>query len=69
VLRDAGGNRVEFDPHVLIANPLLWHELDRGARRSRAHGLLDDGQAVLADLAERVDGTAVRELLERSGLA
>jgi len=69
VLRDAGGNRIEFDPHVLIANPLLWHELDRGARRSREHGLLDEGQAVLADLAERVDGSAVRALLEQAGLA
>ncbi|MFF7729933.1 hypothetical protein [Streptomyces sp. NPDC008001] len=64
VLRDAGGNRVELDPQVLVANPLLWHRLDGGARRARASGLLQEGGAPLAELAERIDGEGARRLLE-----
>ncbi|WP_436750897.1 hypothetical protein [Streptomyces sp. URMC 124] len=67
VLRDAGGNRVELDPQVLVANPLLWHRLDAGARRSRESGLLREGGAPLAELAERIDGEGARRLLETCG--
>ncbi|MGW1201134.1 hypothetical protein ACWD4B_35635, partial [Streptomyces sp. NPDC002536] len=31
VLRDVTGGRVEVDPRVLAANPLLWHRLDTGS--------------------------------------
>ncbi|GAA0456693.1 hypothetical protein GCM10009544_19180 [Streptomyces stramineus] len=68
VLCDVGGGRVEIDPEVLVANPLLWHQLDTGARRSRESGLLREGAAHLAALAERVDGEGARRLLESAGL-
>ncbi|WP_424887591.1 hypothetical protein [Streptomyces sp. XH2] len=64
VLRDAGGNRVEFDPEVLVANPLLWHWLDTGVRRARESGLLREGGAPLTELAERIDGEGARRLLD-----
>ncbi|WP_343067081.1 hypothetical protein [Streptomyces rectiverticillatus] len=67
VLRDAGGGRVELDPQVLVANPLLWHRLDAGARRSRESGLLREGGAALAELAERIDGEGARRLLDGCG--
>ncbi|WP_052424851.1 hypothetical protein [Streptomyces fulvoviolaceus] len=34
VLSDTSGGRVELDPRVLAADPLLWHRLEQGARRS-----------------------------------
>ncbi|WP_260867582.1 hypothetical protein [Streptomyces sp. SAJ15] len=68
VLRDVFGHRVELDPKVLTANPLLWHELDRGARRSLQRGLLRCGEAPLRALAARIDGDGARRLLESSGL-
>ncbi|MEU4212658.1 hypothetical protein AB0F13_22120 [Streptomyces sp. NPDC026206] len=69
VLRDAGGNRVELDPAVLAANPLLWHRLDTGARRARAHGLLREGALPLAALAARIDDEGARRLLKKAALA
>ncbi|MEU7045489.1 hypothetical protein AB0A77_31140 [Streptomyces varsoviensis] len=68
ILRDAGGRRVELDPKVLAANPLLWHLLDTGARRSMAHGFLRDGAAELRALADRIDGEAAERLLREAGL-
>ncbi|MCA6091553.1 hypothetical protein LE181_05145 [Streptomyces sp. SCA3-4] len=68
VLRDVGGNRVELDPAVLAANPLLWHRLDAGARRSRERGLLREGAVPLAALAARIDGEGARRLLKSAGL-
>ncbi|MFI1968036.1 hypothetical protein [Streptomyces cinnamoneus] len=68
ILRDVGGGRVELDPRVLADNPLLWHRLDTGVRRSRASGLLRDGTAPLTALAERVDGEGARRLLKSAGL-
>lgn len=38
VLRDALGGRIEFDPRVLTANPLLWHRLDTDMRISVSRG-------------------------------
>ncbi|MFE2532177.1 hypothetical protein, partial [Streptomyces sp. NPDC059371] len=38
VLRDVHGHRAELDPRVLTANPLIWHELDTGVRRSVVGG-------------------------------
>ncbi|MBB4892567.1 hypothetical protein FHS39_001578 [Streptomyces olivoverticillatus] len=64
VLRDAGGGRVELDPRVLVANPLLWHQLDAGTRRSRERGLLREGAVPLAALARRIDDEGARALLE-----
>ncbi|MFE5868900.1 hypothetical protein ACFQ6V_09640 [Streptomyces roseifaciens] len=69
VLRDAGGGRVELDPQVLVANPMLWHRLDAGARRSRESGLLREGGAPLAELAERIDGEGARRLLDSCELS
>ncbi|MFI9200486.1 hypothetical protein [Streptomyces sp. NPDC053048] len=68
VLRDVGGNRVELDPRVLAANPLLWHHLETGARRARERGLLREGAVPLAALADRIDGEGARAVLRASGL-
>ncbi|MEU8827705.1 hypothetical protein [Streptomyces sp. NPDC048636] len=68
VLRDAHGHAVELDPEVLVANPLLWHRLDAGARRSRQRGTLRRGSAVLDRLGERIDGDTARAILKASGL-
>ncbi|WP_242705052.1 MULTISPECIES: hypothetical protein [Streptomyces] len=68
VLRDVGGNRVELDPGVLAANPLLWHQLETGAHRARERGLLREGAVAMAALAERIDGEGARAVLRASGL-
>ncbi|MFF4155875.1 hypothetical protein [Streptomyces sp. NPDC001678] len=68
VLRDVGGNRVEFDPKVLTANPLIWHHLDTGVRRARETGLLREGAMPLGALADRIDGEGARRLLRSAGL-
>lgn len=52
VLRDTFGTRLELDSRVLVANPLLWHELDTGVRRSVAHGTLREGTDVLRRLGQ-----------------
>ncbi|GHF34826.1 hypothetical protein GCM10010218_14990 [Streptomyces mashuensis] len=68
VLRDAGGNRVELDPRVLAANPLLWHYVETAARTAHRRGLLREGAAPLAALTDRIDGEITRRLLESAGL-
>jgi hypothetical protein len=77
VLRDAYGGRVELTPQVLAANPLLWHLLDAGARRSRERRMLRSGTGVLQELAVgappngswgRIDGETARAVLSASGL-
>ncbi|MGO4753281.1 hypothetical protein AB4212_32530 [Streptomyces sp. 2MCAF27] len=68
VLRDTDGHSVAFDPKVLLANPLLWHQLDAGARRSRERGTLRYGESALRQLGERVDGGTARDVLRASGL-
>ncbi|MFB7742739.1 hypothetical protein ACWCWQ_08350 [Streptomyces sp. NPDC001571] len=67
VLRDAEGNRVEIDPKVLVANPPLWHVLDRDARTSRDRKVLRCGETALRQLAARVDGETARAVFEVSG--
>jgi hypothetical protein len=66
-LRDAFGARAEVDPRVLAANPFLWHEFDRAARRSHRSGLLRDVSA-LNVLAEEIDTAESRRLLQTAGL-
>jgi len=68
VLRDAYGGWAELDPQGLAANPLLWHLLDAGARRSRAGGTLRSGTDVLRELAERIDGERARAVFRASGM-
>lgn len=68
VLRDADGHRLLLDPRVLAADPLLWHELDTGARASRRNGTLRAGDAVLRDLAARIDDPLARAIFTASGL-
>ncbi|WP_431044570.1 hypothetical protein ACQUSR_23430 [Streptomyces sp. P1-3] len=68
ILRDVLGRRVELDPKVLTGNPLLWHELDRGVRLSRARGLLRNGERELRVLADHIDGDGARRLLEAAGV-
>ncbi|MER5599131.1 hypothetical protein [Streptomyces sp. NPDC002265] len=68
VLRDAFGHRVELDPRVLAANPLLWHDLDTGARRSLERGTLREGAEVLARLGREIDDETARAVLGRSGI-
>ncbi|MGV9311396.1 hypothetical protein ACWDR0_04285 [Streptomyces sp. NPDC003691] len=72
VLVDAAGGRVEVDPMTLTANPLIWHELDRGARRSRESGLLRTGTRVLDGLRARmadVETERARAVFDASGLS
>ncbi|KUF20196.1 MULTISPECIES: hypothetical protein [Streptomyces] len=68
VLCDSLGNRVEFDPKVLAANPLLLHRLDVGARRSRAAGLLRSGSVELGRLLTRLERRQAKGVFEASGL-
>jgi hypothetical protein len=68
LLRDALGNRVAVEVAVLLDNPFLWHEVDAGARRSRAAGLLPHS-AALRDLAERIDAAEARRLLSAAGIS
>ena len=68
VLRDAAGRRVEFDPRVLSANPLLWHELDSGILASRRAGLLPAGPDDLAALRAGIDTDGARAVFRASGL-
>ncbi|MDN3027619.1 hypothetical protein [Streptomyces sp. S.PB5] len=69
ILRDTHGNRLELDPRVLVANPLLWHELDTGIRRSREHGTLHQNTAVLHHLAHKIDDETALSVLRASGLS
>ncbi|MFJ3307877.1 hypothetical protein ACIPSA_33285 [Streptomyces sp. NPDC086549] len=69
VLRDAHGHRVEVDPRVLVANPLLWHELDTGVRRSMQRGTLREGTTVLERLGHEIDDSTALALLRASGLS
>ncbi|MFJ6983980.1 MULTISPECIES: hypothetical protein [unclassified Streptomyces] len=64
VLRDTDGHRLEVDPRALVGNPLLWHELDTGARRSQARGTLTEGTAVLERLRHEIDDTILRDLTD-----
>ncbi|MGW7366578.1 hypothetical protein ACWGI8_24850 [Streptomyces sp. NPDC054841] len=68
VLRDALGNRVELDPRILVANPVLWHVLDRGARSASASGLLRNGTDVLNALAARIERDEAGAVFRASGL-
>ncbi|MFG2128694.1 hypothetical protein ACGFNV_12985 [Streptomyces sp. NPDC048751] len=69
VLRDTYGYRLELDPRVLVANPLLWHELDTGVRRSLERGTLHQGADVLERLGHRIDDETARAVLRASGLS
>ncbi|MGW2486083.1 hypothetical protein ACWCV9_02530 [Streptomyces sp. NPDC001606] len=69
VLRDVRGNRLELDPRILTANPLLWHELDTGVRRSLERGTLRHGADVLERLGHRIDDETVQAVLRASGLS
>ncbi|MFI9358028.1 hypothetical protein [Streptomyces lydicus] len=68
VLRDTYGKWLELDSRVLEANPLIWHLLDAGARRSLASGTLRHGTQELQELADRIDGQEARAVLTASGL-
>lgn len=69
VLRDAYGHRLELDPRVLVTNPLLWHEVDTGVRRSLERGTLREGAEVLQRLGHRIDDETARSVLRASGLS
>ncbi|MFJ5974667.1 hypothetical protein [Streptomyces sp. NPDC093060] len=69
VLRDIYGHRLELDPRILAANPLLWHELDTGVRRSVERGTLRHGVEVLDRLGRHIDEETVQEVLRASGLS
>ncbi|MFK4106453.1 hypothetical protein ACI2L1_41675 [Streptomyces sp. NPDC019531] len=68
VLSDTSGGRLELDPRVLIANPLLWHHLERGARRALEQGTLRCGMPVLERLGRRIDAEVCRDILSASDL-
>ncbi|AJZ84258.1 MULTISPECIES: hypothetical protein [Streptomyces] len=57
-----------LDLRVLVADPLLWHELDPGARRSLERGTSRHGTEILRLLGRRLDNTATRGILGASGL-
>ncbi|WP_405468178.1 hypothetical protein [Streptomyces canus] len=69
VLRDTHGGRLELDPRVLAANPLIWHELDTGVHRSADRGTLLQGTDVLGQLGHRIDDETARAVLRASGLS
>ncbi|AOR36071.1 hypothetical protein BFF78_37965 [Streptomyces fodineus] len=69
VLRDVHGHHLELDPRVLAANPLLWHELDTGVRRSLERGTLRQGAEVLERLGHRIDDEGLQAVLRASGLS
>ncbi|WP_405818787.1 hypothetical protein OG241_27325 [Streptomyces sp. NBC_01390] len=69
VLRDVHGHRLTLDTRVLAANPLLWHEVDTGVRRSLERGTLRQGAAVVARLGHRIDQETARAVLRASGLS
>ncbi|MFF7135436.1 hypothetical protein ACFZBZ_24135 [Streptomyces sp. NPDC008196] len=68
VLRDVYGHRLELDPRVLTTNPLIWHDLDTGVRRSVERGTLLRGEDVLERLGRRIDEETVGAALRASGL-
>jgi hypothetical protein len=68
VLCDTHGGRLELDPRVLAANPLIWHELDTGVHRSVERGTLLQGAEVLEQLGRRIDDETTRAVLRASGL-
>ncbi|MFF7308897.1 hypothetical protein [Streptomyces sp. NPDC008137] len=69
VLRDVHGQRLELDPRTLAANPLLWHELDTGVRRSLERGTLRHGGDVLERLGHRIDDETGHAVFRASGLS
>ncbi|MET9118962.1 hypothetical protein ABZX38_32875 [Streptomyces longwoodensis] len=69
VLRDVHGHSLELDPRTLAANPLLWHELDTGVRRSLERGTLRHGADVLDRLGRHIDDETARTVLRKSGLS
>ncbi|MCX4880878.1 hypothetical protein [Streptomyces sp. NBC_00847] len=69
VLWDAYGHHLELDPRVLAANPLIWHELDTGLRRSIERGTLRQGADVLQQLGHRIDNDTAQAVLRASGLS
>ncbi|MFG2523502.1 hypothetical protein [Streptomyces sp. NPDC048527] len=68
ILTDTSGARLVLDPRVLVANPLLWHQLDQGARRSAEQGTLQCGMPVLERLGRRIDDEVCRGILRNSSL-
>lgn len=69
VLCDTHGGRLELDPRVLAANPLIWHELDTGVHRSVERGTLRQGADILDRLGHRIDDETTRAVLRASGLS
>ncbi|MEU8761977.1 hypothetical protein [Streptomyces sp. NPDC048659] len=68
VLRDRYGNRAEFDPAVLVANPPLWHLLDTDTSTSLREGTLLCGTTALAQLRRRIDRETAHTVFKVSGL-
>ncbi|MCX5424787.1 transposase [Streptomyces sp. NBC_00078] len=69
VLQDVHGHRLELDPRILAANPLLWHELDTGVRRSLERGTLRLGADLMERLGQHIDAETVEAVLRASGLS
>ncbi|MFF0203212.1 hypothetical protein [Streptomyces sp. NPDC005017] len=67
VLQDIDGRYVELDPRTLEANPLLWHELERGVHRSLERGTLRHSADILEQLGHRIDDENLRAVLKASG--
>ncbi|WP_231981607.1 hypothetical protein [Streptomyces malaysiensis] len=68
ILWDVHGRRVALDLRALAADPVLWHELETGARRSLERGTLRHGTEILRLLGRDLDDTAARGILGASGL-
>ncbi|WP_413812229.1 hypothetical protein [Streptomyces sp. OE57] len=68
LLWDVHGHRVTLDLGVLVADPLPWHELDTGARRSLEAGTLRHGTEIPRLLGRNLDDTATRGIPGASGL-
>ncbi|MYW62621.1 hypothetical protein GTY65_00790 [Streptomyces sp. SID8379] len=68
VLRDDTGARVEIDPQVLVANPLLWRYVDEGARVAVERELLLCGATALAQVSRSVERELARTVFKVSEL-
>ncbi|WP_405958909.1 hypothetical protein [Streptomyces phaeochromogenes] len=68
ILTDTSVARPILDPHCLVVNPLLWHQLDQGARQSAEQGILRCGIPVLERLGRRIDDKVSCGILRHSGM-
>lgn len=68
VLRDVDGNRLEVDPRVFAANPLLWHMFDQDVHVSLSLGTVGEGLAPLQRLTRLINRETAHTIFKVSGM-